>query len=134
MSLTIRYSAEEGVLRSTGDPPGMLVISALPPDHPPGFAIDPHIDPAIVGRDTTDRLNEDLVGLEWVEVYDVVEGLAGDEEASVLWDAIVRTASDAVTRPLRHFRVEEFGVYMHLVFEVAEALAHRGYEPVPREE
>ena len=134
MSLIIRYSAEEGVLRSTGDKPGMLVISTLPPDHPPGFAIDPHIDPAIVGRDTRDRLRDDLVGLEWVEVFEVIEGLAGDEEASVLWDAVVGMAHDAVVRPLRHFRVKEFGTYMHVVFEVAEALVQRGYEPAPRED
>jgi hypothetical protein len=127
--LTIRYSREQGALRSTGDLPGMLVIAAMPPDHPPGFAIDPTIEPDIPGRDLKARFDADLSGADWVGVEEVVDGLAGAEEANVLWKAMMATMEEAVRRALASFRLEEFAAYYELALRVAAALGEAGYGP-----
>lgn len=127
--LVIRYAKSEGVLRSTADLPGMLLIGAMPPDHPPGFAIDSNIVPGIPGRDLKDRFNADLAGADWVDVEDVVAGLAGVEEATVLWRAMVMTMAQAVERCLPRFALEEFAGYYELALKTAAGLGDAGYGP-----
>lgn len=128
--LTIRYSAEECILRSTGDDlPGMLVIAAMPPDHPPGFAIDATMEPEIAGRDVKARFDADLEGAEWVEPGDVAAGLVDELAASVLWKAVVDSLKQAADLCLPRFGLEEFGAYHQLMLETAVALAEAGYVP-----
>lgn len=127
--LVIRYSKEQGCLRSTADLPGMVLIGALPPDHPPGFVIDGTIEPDIPGRDLKARFDGDLSGADWVEVEEVVAGLAGSEEATVLWKSLVLTMQQAVERCLPGFRLEEFASYYELTLRTAAALGDAGYGP-----
>jgi hypothetical protein len=127
--LTIRYSKEQGCLRSTADLPGMLLIGAMPPEYAPGFVIDGTIEPNIPGRDLKARFDGDLSGADWVDVEDVVAGLAGAEEATVLWGVMVGTMKTAVERCLPTFRLEEFAAYYELALRTAAALGEAGYGP-----
>lgn len=127
MALVIRYSKAEGVLRSTDDLPGVLVIAAMPPDHPPGLAIDGAI--GTPGNELKVRFEADLSGADWVEVEDVVAGLADSESATVLWKSMMSTMSAAVERALAQFGLEEFARYYELTLRMAAALAEAGYVP-----
>lgn len=130
VSLVIRYSSTESVLRSTDDLPGMLLIAAMPPEHPPGFAIDGRVEPgAGGGRGIRERMDADLSGADWVEVEDVVAALADEEAATVLWKAMISTMTNAVQRSLASFAFEEFASYYELALKLATALGEAGYGP-----
>lgn len=128
MSLVIRHSPNEGVLRSTDDLPGMLLIARLPPE-PVSFAIDSSVEFDVPERSLRARLDADLSGVDWVGIEEVVEGLADEKTASVLWTAAMTTIKNALDVSLSRFRIDEFEAYWLFVRGVAQALAEAGYVP-----
>jgi hypothetical protein len=96
-AIVIRWSPSENTLRSTGEPPGVIVLAF--PDGHPTFAIDrgwePHTAPP--GTTTADWFEEGISPLaEPVSIEDAVEACFGREEVKHLYQLGAQTFHMAI--------------------------------------
>lgn len=135
MTLTIRYDAAGKVLRSTDEPPGILV-AVYPGDTPATFAVDPNFEPesvprpdggtsVILGIGADKRFDEMIEHLAMVDVVDVLDGCAGKRELQSCWTLAAGTWLGLAQTGIQSGELEAIEDGLRFLIEVRDGVIRR---------